>query len=100
VDQHSAFIDSLPDDHACKVLFPYALRFTAPIMPEQGPDVVSGVVTMDDATFTNLLSVSRFNCRALPWYRVTSIVHPPRTFGKMVATGATNASYVQSATPK
>ena len=49
--QLSAFTDSVPDDHAPEVLLAYAQRPTAPLLPEQGPDLVSGVVTMDDATF-------------------------------------------------
>ena len=44
----------------------------AALLPEQNPDLISGGVTIDDATFTALLSLvsgvsamSRFNCRAL-----------------------------------
>ena len=72
VAKFSAFTDLLPDEHAPEVLLAYAPRMTAPLMPKQGPDLVSGVVAMDDATFTTLLSLSngasatsRFNCRAL-----------------------------------
>ena len=50
--QLSAFTDSVPDDHAPEVLVAYAQRVTAPLLPEQGPDLVSSVVPMDDATFT------------------------------------------------
>ena len=67
----SAFTDSVPDDNAPEVLLAQDQRTDAPSLPEQGPNLISGVVTMDDATFT-LLSLSsgvsatsRFNCRAL-----------------------------------
>ena len=82
--QFSAFTGSVPHDHAPEVLLAYAQRATAPLLPEQGPDLVSGVVTMDDATFTTLLSLSsgasatsRFNCRAL-----LDIGSPHRSFTK------------------
>ena len=68
----SAFTDSVPDDHAPEVLLAQGQRIGAPLIPEEGPDLIGGVVTMDDATFTTLLSLhsvvsttSRFNCRAL-----------------------------------
>ena len=68
----SAFTDSVPDEHPQEVLLAQEQRIDAPLIPEQGPDLISGVVTMDDATFTTLLSLhngvsttSRFNCRAL-----------------------------------
>ena len=68
----SAFTYSVPDDHTPEVLLAQEQRIDAPLIPEQGPDLISGVVTMDDATFTTLLSLhsgvsttSRFNCRAL-----------------------------------
>ena len=68
----SAFTYPVPDDHASEVLLAQEPRIDAPLIPEQGPDLISGVVTMDDATFTTLLSLhsgasttSRFNCRAL-----------------------------------
>ena len=105
--QLSAFTDSVPDDHAREVLLAYAQRVTAPPIPEQRPDLVSGVVTMDDATFTTLLSLSsgasatsRFNCRAL--YNTgspQSFIHQG-AFDQMVATGAADASYVRATTPK
>ena len=67
-----AFTVSVPDDHAPEVLLAQEQRIDAPLIPEQGPDLIGGVVTMDDATFTTLLSLhsgvsatSRFNCRAL-----------------------------------
>ena len=68
----SAFIYSVPDDHAPEVLLVQEPRIDAPLILEQGPDLISDVVAMDDATFTTLLSLhsgvsttSRFNCRAL-----------------------------------
>ena len=72
VIQLSVFTASMPDDKAPEVLLVYVPRVTAPLLPKQGPDLVSVVVTMGDATFTTLLSLSggasatsRFNCRAL-----------------------------------
>ena len=68
----SAFTDSVPDDHAPVVLLAYEQRDDAPLMSEQGPDLIGGIVTMDDATFTTLLTrhsrvsaTSRFDCRAI-----------------------------------
>ena len=68
----SAFTDSVPDDHAPEVLLAQDQRIGAPLIPEQGPDLIGGLVTMDEATFTTLLSLnsgvsttSRLNCRAL-----------------------------------
>ena len=67
-----AFTASVPDDHASEVLLAQEQRIDAPLIPEQDPDLIGAVVTMDDATFTTLLSLhsgvsatSRFNCRAL-----------------------------------
>ena len=53
----SAFTDSVPDDHAPEVLLAHEQRDDAPLMPEQGPDLIGGIVTMDDATFTTLLTL-------------------------------------------
>ena len=68
----SVFTYSVPNDHAPEVLLAHEPRIDAPLIPDQGPDLISGVVTMDDATFTTLSSLhsgvsttSRFNCRAL-----------------------------------
>ena len=55
--QLSAFIYLVSDDHAPEVPLTYAPHLTAPPLPEQGPDLVKGVVTMDDAIFTTLLSL-------------------------------------------
>lgn len=61
-----------PDNHAPDVLLAQALRIDAPLVPEQGPGLIGVVVTMDDTTFTTLMSLltatavtSEFNCRAL-----------------------------------
>ena len=69
VAQLSAFTDSMADNHAPEVHAPHV---TTPLLPEQGLVLVSGVVAMDDATFTTLLplssrasATSRFNYRAL-----------------------------------
>ena len=68
----SAFTESVPDDHTPEVLLAQEQRADAPPLPEQGPDLLGGIVTMDDATFTTLLTLhsgvsatSRFDCRAL-----------------------------------
>jgi len=50
--QLSAITDLVCDDHAPEVQLAYAPSVTAPLLPEQGPDLVSGVVTMEYATFT------------------------------------------------
>ena len=42
-----------------KVLLPHTKRIDAPLLPEQGPDLISGAVTMDHATFTTFLSLTR-----------------------------------------
>ena len=68
----SAFTESVPDDHAPEVLLAQEQRADAPFMTEQGPDLIGGIVTMDDATFTTLLTLhsgvfatSRSDCRAI-----------------------------------
>ena len=53
----SAITDSVPDDHAPEVLLAQEQRIDAPLIPKQGPDLISDVVTMDEATFTTLLSL-------------------------------------------
>ena len=98
---------SVPDDHAPEVLLAQEQRFDAPLIPEQGPDLIGGVVTMDDATFTTLLSLhsgvsatSRFNCRALLGTgSPQSFIHQG-AFDQMVALGAADASCVRSTTPR
>ena len=103
----SAFTNSVPGDHAPEVLLAQEQRIDAPLIPEQGPDLIGGVVTMDDATFTTLLSLysgvsttSRFNCRALlDTGSHQSFIHQG-AFDQMVATGAADASCVRSTTPR
>ena len=84
-----------------------APRIDAPLLPEQGPDLMSGVVTMDDATYTTLLSLhsgvsttSRFNWRALLDTGSPRSFIPQEPFDQMVATGTADASCVQSTTPR
>ena len=45
-----ALIDSMPDDHAPEVLLTYGSHTDKALIPEQGPDLVSGTVTIDDDT--------------------------------------------------
>ena len=102
-----AFTALVPDDHAPEVLLAQEQRIDAPLIPEQGPDLIVGVVTMDDATFTTLLSLhsgfsatSRFNCRAfLDTGSPQSCIHQG-AFDQMVASGAADASCVRSTTPR
>ena len=103
----SAFADSVPDDHAPEVLLVQEQRIDAPLIPEQGPDLIGGVVTMDDATFTTLLSLhsgvsstSRFNCRALLDTGLPQSFIHQGAFDQIVATGAADASCVRSTTPR
>ena len=103
----SAFADSVPDDHAQEVLLAQEQRIDAPLITEQGPDLIGGSVAMDDATFTTLLSLyngvsttSRFNCRALlDTGSPQSFIHQG-AFDLMVATNAVDASCVRSTTPR
>ena len=102
-----AFTASVPDDHASEVLLAQEQRIDAPLIPEQGLDLIGGVVTMDDATFTTLLSLhsgvsatSRSNCRALlDTGSPQSFIHQG-AFDQMVALGAADASCVRSTTPR
>ena len=102
-----AFTASVPDDHASEVLLAQEQRIDAPLIPEQGPDLIGGVVTMDDAAFTTLLSLhsgvsatSRFNCRALlDTGSPQSFIHQG-AFDQIVALGAADASCVRSTTPR
>ena len=55
-----------------KVILAHIKRVDAPLLPEQGPDLTSDAVTVDDATFNTFLSLTRgtstmspFNCCAL-----------------------------------
>ena len=102
-----AFTASVPDDHAPEVLLDQGQRIDAPLIPEQGPDLIGGVVTMDDATLITLLSLhsgvsttSRFNCRALlDTGSPQSFIHQG-AFDQMAALGAADASCVRSTTPR
>ena len=102
----TAFTYSVPDDHAPEVLLAQEPRIDAPLIPGQGPDLISGVVTMDDATFTTLSlhsgvsTTCRFNCRALLDTRSPQSFIHQGTFDQMVAMGAADASCVRSTTPR
>ena len=103
----STFTDSVPDDHTPEVLSSQEQRIDVPLIPEQGPDLIGSVVTMDDTTFTTLLSLhsgvsstSRFNCRALLDTGSPQPSIHQRAFDQMVATGAADASCVRSTTPR
>ena len=103
----SAFTESVPDDHAPEVLLAQEQRADAPPLPEQGPDLLGGIVTKDDATFTTLLTLhsgvsatSRFDCRALvDTGSPQSFIHQG-AFDQMVAMGAADPSCIRSTTPK
>ena len=68
----SAFTDSVPDDHAPEVRLAQEQYIDAPLISEQGPDLIGGVVTMEDATFTTLLSLvespRRLGLTAAPYW--------------------------------
>ena len=103
----SAFTESVPDDHAPEVILAQEQRIDAPLIPEQDPDLIGGVVTMDDATFTTLLSLhsgvsttSRFKyCALLDTGSPQSFIHQG-AFDQMIAKGAADASCVRSTTPR
>ena len=103
----SAFTESVPDDHAPEVLLAQDHRTDAPPLPEQGPDLLGGIVTMDDARFTTLLTLhsgvsttSRFDCRALlDTGSPQSFIHQG-AFDQMAAMGAADPSCIRSTTPK
>lgn len=48
---------SVPGGLAPEVQLAYAPRVTTPLLAEQGPDLVCGVVAMYDATYMNVLSL-------------------------------------------
>ena len=102
-----AHTGSVPDDHAPEVLLAQEQRSDAPLIPEQGPDLIGGIVTIDDATFTTLLSLhsgvsatSRFNCRALLDTGSPQPFIHQGAFDQMVALGAADAPCVRSTTPR
>ena len=103
----SALMDSVLDDHAPEVLSTNTTRTDEPLISEQGSDLISGVVIMDDVTFTTLPSLpsgasttSRFRCHALLDTRSPQSLIRQSPFWQMVATGAANESYVRPITPR
>ena len=102
----SALIDSVPDDHAPEVLLTYASHTDKALIPEQGLDVISGVVTIDDVTFTTLPSLTSGASTSLFRFRALRGTGSPQSFihqralDQMVATGAADESYVRSSTPR
>ena len=103
----SALIDSVPDDHAPEVLLTYGSHTDKPLIPKQGPDLVSGIVTIDDETFMTLPSLTSgasttfpFRCRALLHTGSPQCFIHQDAFDQMVATGAADESYVRSTTPR
>ena len=103
----SASLDSTPDDHTPEVLLTNVTRGDQSLMSEQGPDLIGGVVTMDDVTFTTLPSLtsgasttSQFRCRAVfDTGSSQSFIHQG-AFEQMVATGAADESFVRSTSPR
>ena len=103
----SALIDSVPDDHAPEVLLTYSPHIDKALIPEQGPGLVSGTVTIDDDTFTTLPSqtsgasaISPFRCHALLDTGSPQSFILQGAFDQMVATGAADESYVRATTPR
>ena len=103
----SALIDLVPDDHAPEELWTYGSHTDKALIPEQGPDLISGIVTIDDNTFTTLPLLTSgtsatypFRCHALlDTGSPQSFIHQD-AFDQMVATGAVDESYVRSTTPR
>ena len=74
----SAFTDSVPDDYVTRIHLDHFKRVDVRLLPEHVPDLISGAVTMDVATFTTFLSLARrasamswFNCRVIPAMRLS-----------------------------
>lgn len=70
--KRSTFVDSVPDERAPEELLVNSQPIDLPLMLEQGPDSISGIVIMNAVTFTTLhllsgaaSAKSGFNCRAL-----------------------------------
>ena len=67
----SVFLDSVPDHHTPEVLLPNVTRGDQSLMSEQDPDLIGGVVTINDTFMTLPLltsgasATSQFRCRAL-----------------------------------
>ena len=95
------------DDHAHNVLLTNATHTDEPLTSQQGPDLISGVGTIHDVTFTTLRSltsgasaISPFRCRALlDTGSPQSFIHQG-AFEQMVATGAADDSYVRPTSPR
>lgn len=94
--QLSAFNDSVPDYHAPEVLLAFAPCVITPLIPEQGPDLVSGILTMDDPTFTTLLSLSS---EAFPISRYTSTPSLIQDYLNRLSTKTRLAKWLQRASP-
>ena len=92
----SAFTESVPDDHAPEVLLAQEQRAVAQFLPEQGPDLIGGIVTLDDATFTTF-SISL--PRPIRHGIAQSFIHQGE-FDQMIVMGAADASCIRSTTPK
>ena len=95
----SVFMDSVPDDHAPEVLLTNATRTDESFISKQEPDLISGVVTVDDVTFTTLPSLtsgasatSQFRCRALLDTGSPQLFIHQDAFEQMVAIGAADES--------
>ena len=102
----SAFMDSAPDHHAPEVFLTNATRGDKPLISKQGPDLINGVVTMNDVTFTTLPSLtsgasatSQIRCRALLDTGSPQSIHQG-AFEQLVATGAADEPYVRSTPPR
>ena len=101
-----AFIDLVPDGYAPGVLLEDTNRTDVPLISEQGPDFTSGVVTIDEARFTALLSLtsgtsatSRFRCCAiLNTGSLQSFIRQGAF--DLIAIGPAAECYVRSTTPK
>ena len=80
----SALMDSVPDDHAPEVLLTNTTRTDTPFVSEQGPDLISGVVTIGRR---HVHGPAVLNKRCLghisiplpcpPGYGISAIIHPP-----------------------
>ena len=103
----SAFMGSVPDDHAPGVLLTNTTRTDKPFISEQGPDLISGIVAMDNVTFTTLPSLtsgafatSQLRCRALLDTGSPQSFIYQGSFEQMVVTVAADESYARSTTPR
>ena len=104
---HSISVDSVLNDDVPDLLLVHTKRVKAPLVPKQGPDLISGVVAMDDAMFTTLFSLasgvfatSRFNCHVLLETKSPQPFTHQVAFDLMLSTGAADTFYVRSTTPR